>query len=273
MPITEKNRHQRNEARDARRRSRRTTSTQSTGGHPARPHRSRSRASKQSEQRRFGPAFERGAENQKRFFEPLGAEVKALTTAAREASAVRAEARRLAGHTSPVPAAALKRGRPHGKGISSARRNRRSYLRMYRRKLWPRHAEPQVSFREVQTDFGPRTIERRERWPIARRREIPLKLVRQVAEANVGVRKMRAEADERARDTLPKGLRGRLPRLLRRKQEVDSAAATPEAAAAVERLYGSSEAEKIAQEFGRRASAKKDRGRPLSKRLFRRGKV
>lgn len=97
-------------------------------------------------------------------------------------------------------------------------------------------------------------------------RMITLKLAREVAEANVGIRRMQAEADARAEEQIPKGLRGLIARLLRRRRATPDA--TPEAARAAERLYGRSQTEILAQQLGQRALSRQQR--KTGRRFFRR---
>ena len=249
MPTDQKLRHQRSERKAARRRRR--------GRRPNRLS-------------RMGPAFEQGAERQREFFEPVHAEAKALSDRARAESRARQDLRELDGHEPTMRRPDCKPRHGGGKQTSTARRQRRDYLRLYRRKMWPRRTELQLAttterrFREG--ELRDVEVTRRVRWPVARRRLITLKLAREVAEANVGVRRMQAEADARAEEQVPKGLRGRLARLLRRRREAPDA--TPEAARAAERLYGRPQTEILAQQLGQRALSRQQR--KTGRRFFRR---
>jgi hypothetical protein len=163
---------------------------------------------------------------------------------------------------------AAKRRHSGGKQCSQAREERRRWLRVYRRQVWPRRLEysrgvglaerPDGEWVEVQ------------RYPVPRRAHIPLKLVKEVAEANIGVRGMREAADELAAEALPDRFLERWRARFRHRRQAPDA--TPELDAAVARLYGRRETQKMAQALGQRAMQKRERERrSLAKRLFRRG--
>lgn len=254
MPITEKTRHHRLEAKRARRRRRPNRNTPDSY---------------------LGASAQAGVAKLEEFIKPVTVPVLAAVKQQGVEAQERRDRRALDGHPQRMPAPSVKGRHGGGKQSSAAREQRRGYLRIYRRQLWPRRSELVETRSEAQMpmwgEMRDVLIIRRERWPVPRRRLVPLSLVKEVAEANIGVRAMERQAEEHAAALFPGGWRGRLARIMRRKP-LAPGAGTPETVAAVERLYGTAQSEILAQKLGERAVHRREpRGGGVRRFFGRRG--